>query len=298
MTTTMTPASAPTTPDAVHAPLEGSPGIPFRRLLEVERRKIVDTRSGAWLLGITALLTALTLAVMLIWGESDGLGFMGLLSVATMPLSLLLPILGILTATTEWSQRTALVTFTLEPRRGRVVVAKLLAVVLLSLTVLVLTIVASALFYVASTTLRDGPADWSYEPAVVAKLLLLLTIYLVQGLAFGLLFLNTPAAIVTSLLLPMVFTVVTYIFKQDRGGPMGSPYRRQALAAIEAKCKAGSRLVREGEVRGYTSAGMGTIEGTEDEERGRRWGIRFECKGSEREHEAADQSQSEPRRNP
>jgi len=101
MTTTMTPASAPTTPDAVEAPLEGSPGIPFRRLLEVERRKIVDTRSGAWLLGITALLTALTLAVMLIWGESDGLGFMGLLSVATMPLSLLLPILGILTATTR-----------------------------------------------------------------------------------------------------------------------------------------------------------------------------------------------------
>lgn len=92
--------------------------------------------------------------------------------------------------------------------------------------------------------------------------------------------------------------VVTYIFKQDRGGPMGSPYRRQALAAIEAKCKAGSRLVREGEVRGYTSAGMGTIEGTEDEERGRRWGIRFECKGSESEHTAADQSQSEPRRNP
>mgnify|MGYP003499606834 FL=1 len=211
MTTTTTPASAPTTPDAVHAPLEGSPGIPFRRLLEVERRKIVDTRSGAWLLGITALLTALTLAVMLIWGESDGLGFMGLLSVATMPLSLLLPILGILTATTEWSQRTALVTFTLEPRRGRVVVAKLLAVVRLSLTVLVLTIAASALFYVASTTVRDGPADWSYEPAVVAKLLLLLTIYLVQGLAFGLLFLNTPAAIVTSLLLPVVFTVATTI---------------------------------------------------------------------------------------
>ncbi len=92
--------------------------------------------------------------------------------------------------------------------------------------------------------------------------------------------------------------VVTYIFKQGRGGPMGSPYRRQALAAIEAKCKAGSRLVREGEVRGYTSAGMGTIEGTEDEERGRRWGIRFECKGSEQAREAADQSQSEPRRNP
>lgn len=72
--------------------------------------------------------------------------------------------------------------------------------------------------------------------------------------------------------------VVTYAYKQDRGGPMGSQYRRQALDMIQAKCKAGSRLIREGEVKGYSSAGMGIIEGTEDEERGRRWGIKFECK--------------------
>lgn len=80
--------------------------------------------------------------------------------------------------------------------------------------------------------------------------------------------------------------VVTYMFKQDRGGPMGSPYRRQALDAIQTKCKAGSRVLREGEVKGYTSAGMGTIEGTEDEERGRRWGIQFECKDGERDLKA------------
>lgn len=73
--------------------------------------------------------------------------------------------------------------------------------------------------------------------------------------------------------------VVTYSYKQDRGGPLGSPYRKQALDLMQAKCPGGSRLMKEGEVRGYTSAGMGTIEGTEDEERGRRWGMRFECKG-------------------
>lgn len=76
--------------------------------------------------------------------------------------------------------------------------------------------------------------------------------------------------------------VVTYVFKQDRGGPMGSQYRKPALDMIQAKCKAGSRLIREGEVRGYSSAGMGIIEGTEDEERGRRWGIQFECKDGDR----------------
>ena len=72
--------------------------------------------------------------------------------------------------------------------------------------------------------------------------------------------------------------VVTYSYKEDRGGPMGSEYRMPALDAIQAKCGKGSRIIREGEVKGYASAGMGIIEGTEDETRGRRWGIQFQCK--------------------
>ena len=89
--------------------------------------------------------------------------------------------------------------------------------------------------------------------------------------------------------------VVTYVYKQDRGGPMGSQYRKPALDLIQTKCERGSRIIREGEVKGYTSAGMGTIEGTEDEERGRRWGIRFECKGDDG-NRAAEISQPEQQR--
>ncbi|MGD9725524.1 MAG: hypothetical protein AB7G68_19830 [Nitrospiraceae bacterium] len=76
--------------------------------------------------------------------------------------------------------------------------------------------------------------------------------------------------------------VVTYLYKVDRGGPMGSKYRREALDLIKAKCPAGSRIIREGETRGYSSAGMGMVEGTEDEIRGTRWGIQFECKDGDR----------------
>lgn len=75
--------------------------------------------------------------------------------------------------------------------------------------------------------------------------------------------------------------VVSYAFKGERGGPMGSQYRKSALDLIQAKCGAGSRIVREGEIKGYTSAGMGIIGGTEDEDRGRRWGVQFECKTPE-----------------
>ncbi|ULA60633.1 MAG: hypothetical protein LZF60_260028 [Nitrospira sp.] len=74
--------------------------------------------------------------------------------------------------------------------------------------------------------------------------------------------------------------IMTYSYKEDRGGPMGSVYRKPALDAIQAKCGNGWRMIREGEVKGYTSAGMGIIEGTEDESRGRRWGIQFECKAN------------------
>lgn len=72
--------------------------------------------------------------------------------------------------------------------------------------------------------------------------------------------------------------VVTYMYKIDRGGPMGSQYRREALDMISAKCPSGSRILREGAAKGYSSAGMGVVEGTEDEVRGTRWGIQFECK--------------------
>jgi len=70
--------------------------------------------------------------------------------------------------------------------------------------------------------------------------------------------------------------VVTYLYKEDRGGPMGSPHRKEALRLIEKKCPSGYTVVRDGEVRGYSS--MSSAEGQEGEITGQRWGIRFRCK--------------------
>jgi hypothetical protein len=70
--------------------------------------------------------------------------------------------------------------------------------------------------------------------------------------------------------------VVTYLYKEDRGGPMGSPHRREALKVMEQKCPGGYAIVRDGEVRGSVS--MSSREGEEGEVTGRRWGIQFRCK--------------------
>jgi hypothetical protein len=70
--------------------------------------------------------------------------------------------------------------------------------------------------------------------------------------------------------------VVTYVFKQERGGPMGSPHRKDAVKLMDKKCPAGYLVLRDGEVKGYGT--MSTVEGQEGELMGRRWGIQFRCK--------------------
>jgi len=70
--------------------------------------------------------------------------------------------------------------------------------------------------------------------------------------------------------------VVTYLFKEDLGGPMQSPYRSDALKRMDGKCPSGYIVLEEGEVQGYSS--MSSVGGGEGEVSGRRWGIKFRCK--------------------
>jgi hypothetical protein len=69
--------------------------------------------------------------------------------------------------------------------------------------------------------------------------------------------------------------VVTYLFKEERGGQMGSPHRKAALQLIDEKCPSGYTVVRDGEVKGSS---MSSMEGQEGELTTRRWGIQFRCK--------------------
>ena len=70
--------------------------------------------------------------------------------------------------------------------------------------------------------------------------------------------------------------VVTYLYKEERGGPMGSPHRRDALKVMTEKCPSGYTVVKDGQVPSYSSGS--SVEGAEGEEGMRRWGIQFECK--------------------
>lgn len=183
------------------------PAVPFGRLTVVEWRKQLDTRAGRWLLMTIAIVTAAVLAIMAaVNGGNHSFG--GFLVGTSTPLLILLPIVGVLAATAEWSQRTALVTFTLEPRRTRVGLAKLLSAMGSGAGFFAVAVGLAALAHLAVVTLRGADVAWELQGQLVPGMLLLIVLGMAQGVGFGLLLLNTPAAIVTLLVLPTVFGIV------------------------------------------------------------------------------------------
>lgn len=73
--------------------------------------------------------------------------------------------------------------------------------------------------------------------------------------------------------------VVTYPYKEERGGQMFSGFRKGALGVMANKCPSGYTILREGETRGYSMV-SGTTEGTGDLTTHRRWGLQFRCKST------------------
>jgi ABC-2 type transport system permease protein len=172
--------------------------VPFGRLVQVELRKAMDTRAGFWLIvsiGIIVLLAeAITLIVVVVQDEPMTYGdFVG--AAAYLTGIFLLPVLGIMLVTSEWSQRTAMVTFTLEPRRGVVVAAKALTGVILTLGAAALALVLGAVCNLIYAGLQGG-ADWDLGWRFLGGFLITQTLSMLGGFALATLLLNTPAAIV------------------------------------------------------------------------------------------------------
>lgn len=203
-------SAAVATPATRHAPAPRPPvrAVPFARLVAVECRKLVDTRAGLWLLVVIALVSAAAVALVLFTAEPGELTFADLAFTTALPQALLLPVLGILAATGEWSQRTGLVTFTLEPRRLRVGGAKLVAATLVALLAVAVALVVGALANVAGSLWFDGDGSWSLTAGRLGGAVLLQVLGVAQGVAFGAAIGSSAAAIVAFLVLPTVWSVL------------------------------------------------------------------------------------------
>jgi ABC-type transport system involved in multi-copper enzyme maturation permease subunit len=178
---------------------------PVARLVRVELRKMVDTRAGMWLMITIAAVTVIATTIFGLAGHDRDRTFYNFMQFAGAPQGVLLPVLGILLVTQEWSQRTAMVTFTLEPHRSRTLAAKVYAALLLGLAAFVIAVGVASL----ATVVFGGTDPWRELGAVdFGKFAILQFSGILQGLAFGLLFLNSAVAIVLFFVLPTAFSIL------------------------------------------------------------------------------------------
>lgn len=197
--------------DAPYEPVldvSGTSKVGLAALVKVEMRKMIDTRSGLWLvIAIVAITVLVTVAFSIAAGAEDRTLF-NYLGVMATPQGFLLPVLGILLMTQEWTQRTGMVTFTLEPHRARVIWAKVLAALVYGLAAVVVAMLLAGLGALLGGASDPWQAVGLDDPG---KFAMLQTMGVLQGLAFGLIFLNSAAAIVVYFVVPIAFSVVTSI---------------------------------------------------------------------------------------
>lgn len=199
--------------------LAATPAVSFGRLVSVETRKMADTRAGRWLLISTALITAVVLGVMLavVVAKDMEVSFGDFLVAVNTPMGILLPVLGVMSVTQEFGQRTALTTFTQVPSRMRVYAAKFAAALGLALVAAVLSLVLAVGAYLAYDAMSDLAPGLDVGPGDLGRFLLVQALGLAGGLAFGALLLNTAAAIVVLFSVTFVLTGLFEIGAQTIG---------------------------------------------------------------------------------
>ena len=180
----------------------------FWWLLRVEWGKATDTRAARWLILTVALTTIGLMLAPPLGKTSIDQTQTSYLNFAALALTVLLPVVSILTLTSEWSQRTVLATFTQEPRRARVIQAKVgVSLILAALGTAFAALVTTAAVLLAELSGRHIDADMTTSKVIGFTLFVLLNV--LMGVAFGALLHNTAAAVVLFFALPAAFTAAS-----------------------------------------------------------------------------------------
>lgn len=188
-------------------------GIPITRLVGVEIRKMFDTRSGFWLMASIGIIALLATIGVIAFVPEENLTYAIFGTAFGVPMNILLPVVAILAVTSEWSQRTGLVTFTLTPHRGSVVLSKFLAVILAGVAAMLVVLTVGALGNLIGAAIRGITPEWNLTLEDFLLLLLGNVLSMLIGFMLGVLIRNSAAAIVGyfvySFVVPTIFGVLS-----------------------------------------------------------------------------------------
>lgn len=189
----------PTTPDAARtlARHRVAPArIPMTRIVGVELRKMFDTRAGFWLMASILIASLLATAALIVFGSDDQLTFENFSTAIGAPMTVILPMIGILAVTSEWSQRSGLTTFTLIPHRGRVLGAKFIAALIVGIVAMLIALGVGSLGTVLGSAITGLDPVWNATVTDFALITLGSVLGMLFGFTLGVLIRNSAGAIV------------------------------------------------------------------------------------------------------
>jgi hypothetical protein len=195
-------------PRNISSPASAVPPQRLGRLFSVELRKTIDTRSGRMMLGSVLLLSV----AIAIWGafkSCDGPITIGdFIEAISLPMSMLLPVVGVLAMTSEWSQRTALTTFTLSPRRVRVLLCKIGAALLIGSVMTAVAVGLSLGSFAIASSGSAASASYAGLGSSVISIFIAVSLNILMGAAFGALLSVSAAALVAYFAAPLLFATL------------------------------------------------------------------------------------------
>lgn len=190
--------------------------IPMSRLVAVELRKSFDTRSGFWLLaGIGILALGATVAVIL-FAPDDALGYGTFATAFGFPMAVILPIVAILSVTSEWSQRTGLTSFTLVPHRSRVIAAKAIVALAVGVVSMLFAAAIGAVGNIVGSAIAGVETTWGVTLADLGYIVLANILGMAVGFMLGVLIRSSPGAIVGYFVYSFVLPTITMALAQTQ----------------------------------------------------------------------------------
>lgn len=218
-TQTITPDTTNTAPDRRHGgasvttPVKARiQPIPMRRIIRVEFAKMFNTRAGFWLLASIGILAAIATVSVIAFAPDSAINYGTFSSTLGFPMAVLLPIIAILSVTSEWSQRNGLTTFTLVPHRGKVIWAKAFCAVAVGVVAMLIAMAFGVLGNLVGAAIAGIDPVWDMTFTDFWHIVLAAVLGLLMGFSLGVLIRHSAGAVVAyfvySMLLPTVFGVL------------------------------------------------------------------------------------------
>lgn len=216
-TQTLSPTATSQAATAARPAREVPARIPFTRVLQVELTKMFDTRSGFWLMIGIAVSALVATGAVIAFAPDSALTYDSFGAAIGVPMVFLLPVMAILSVTSEWSQRSGLTTFTLVPHRNRVIAAKAVVAMAVGAVSIVVALAIGALGNVIGSSIAGVDTVWDISLNQALTLVFANVMNLMIGFMLGVLIRNSPGAVVGYFVYGFVLPPLTMLLADLNG---------------------------------------------------------------------------------